>query len=193
MDSKKIALTAVLAALTIILNPAISHISIPAPYFPFIAYEIWEIPLVMIVLVIGFRLGFVVAAINAFFLLAFFPRPVVIGSIIASVAMLLGIFLSYKLLTRNSLPGKGVSSRKIVLGCTIGAIFFRTLIMAFVNFTLMPLPFPLGLSMPLPAVLAFMPFVAIFNITEPLYVVPIAFFVAKAIARNFQNVLRPRE
>lgn len=185
MDSKKVALTAVLAALTIILNPAVSHISIPAPFFPFISYEIWEIPLVMIILLIGFKVGFVIATINAFFLLAFFPRPTTIGAIIASFAMLFGIFFSYKLLKRNLNQDKAVSSKKVMLSCTLGAIVFRTLIMAFVNYAILRYPFPLGLNLPEPAILAFMPFVAIFNLTEPLYVVPISFLIAKTISGNF--------
>ncbi len=185
MDSKKVALTAILSALTIILNPAVSHISIPAPYFPLISYEIWEIPLVMIILLIGFKVGFVAAAINGVFLLAFFPRPTTVGSIIASFAMLLGIFIIYKLLTRNLDQGHAVSSKKIILSSTLGAIIFRTLIMAFVNYSLLRYPFPLGLNLPEPAILAFMPFVAIFNLTEPLYVVPFSFLIAKTITGNF--------
>ncbi len=104
MNSKAIAVTAVFAALTIVLNPAFSKISIPAPFFPFISYEIWEIPIVVVFLLVGFRQGMAVAFINAIVLLLLFPRYTVIGSIIASIAMLSGFYLGYKLINRKNSP-----------------------------------------------------------------------------------------
>jgi riboflavin transporter FmnP len=188
MNSKTVALTAVFGALTIALNPAFSHISIPAPYFPFIAYEIWEIPLIVIFLLVGFKQGAAVAVINGLILLAFFPKFTIIGSVIASICMLSGVYVAFRLTTYRFPQEKTIWTKKLIIACTAGAIVFRTLIMALINYTLLGYPIPFGLHLSQPMILTIMPFIAIFNVTEPLYVIPIGYLIAKALKTRTRNL-----
>ena len=56
------AIVAVFAALTVALN--IMPIRVPAPYAPFLIYEIWEIPIVVAFLLFGPRVGLAVTLVN---------------------------------------------------------------------------------------------------------------------------------
>jgi riboflavin transporter FmnP len=193
MNSKTVALTAVFGSLTIALNPAFSHISIPAPYFPFIAYEIWEIPLIVIFLLVGFKQGAVVALINGLILLAFFPRFTIIGSVIASICMLTGVYVAFRLTTYKFPQEKIKWTKKLVITCTAGAILFRTLIMGIINYTLLGYPVPFGLHLSPQMILTIMPFIAIFNVTEPLYVIPIGYLIANALKTRTQSLQYSKE
>jgi len=55
MDSKTLATIAVFAALTVVLS--LSPVKIPAPYAPFLIYQLWEIPIVAAFLLYGLRVG----------------------------------------------------------------------------------------------------------------------------------------
>ncbi len=74
MQTKSIAAVAVFAAVAIALNPAFSRIAVPAPFFPFISYQIWEIPIVTAFMMIGSRYGVAAALINGLDPLCFLPR-----------------------------------------------------------------------------------------------------------------------
>jgi riboflavin transporter FmnP len=185
MYSKTIALTAVFAALTISLNPAFSGISVPAPFFPYISYEIWEIPLIVIFLLIGFKEGTAVALINAVILLALFPKFTVIGSIIASILMLTGVYVAYRLVIYKNPREKTLWTKDIVIACTVGAIAFRTVFMAIFNYAVLGYPIPFGLHLPPSVILAIIPLIAIFNFTEPLYIVPIGYLIAKVVKKTY--------
>jgi hypothetical protein len=47
MNTRAIAITIAFAALAVVLSPAFSGIAIPAPYLPYLAYQVWEIPVVV--------------------------------------------------------------------------------------------------------------------------------------------------
>jgi riboflavin transporter FmnP len=182
LDSKKIALSAVFAALAVALNP----FSIPAPFFPFISYQFWEIPIIVVFLLVGFREGIFVAAINAVILLTFSPQFVTVGGIIASFSMLLGIFLAFKLASSSIFPERTMWSKRFVFAFTIGGIVFRTIFMTVFNYAMLRYPIPFGLHLSQAYILAIMPPIALFNVTEPLYVVPLGFFIAEAASRGLK-------
>lgn len=99
MDSKTIAVIVVFAALTIALN--LSPVKIPAPYAPFLIYQIWEIPIVAASLLFGLRVGVPISVINTLVLLAVFPGELPTGplyNLVAVLSMILGIFLVQRLL-----------------------------------------------------------------------------------------------
>jgi riboflavin transporter FmnP len=79
MDSKKISILIVFAALTVFLN--ISPIKIPAPYAPFLIYQLWEIPIVTVSLLYGFQMGISVSIINTLILLLIYPGALPTGPI----------------------------------------------------------------------------------------------------------------
>ncbi|MCW3982344.1 MAG: hypothetical protein NWE81_04455 [Candidatus Bathyarchaeota archaeon] len=94
MDSKAIAVTAVFVALTIALN--LSPIKIPAPYAPFLIYQIWEIPIVAAFLLYGPRIGVSISVVNTLLLLGIFPGELPTGpfyNLAAILSMLFGIHL----------------------------------------------------------------------------------------------------
>ncbi len=94
VDSKTIAFVVVFAALTVALN--LSPIKIPAPYAPFLIYQIWEIPIVAAFLLYGPRVGIPISIINTGVLLAIFPGELPTGpfyNLAAVLSMLLGIYV----------------------------------------------------------------------------------------------------
>ena len=71
MNTKRLTLIIVFIALTTALN--IDGPKIPAPYAPFLYYQLWEIPIVVAFLAMGPKAGVTIAVINTLILLAFFP------------------------------------------------------------------------------------------------------------------------
>ena len=95
MDTKAIAITAVFTALTV----ALSRFIVPAPYFPFIFYEIWEIPIVALFLFLSQRYAFLVLVLNTAVSFAFFsalsnPGLNPIFGLVACSSMLFGVLLT---------------------------------------------------------------------------------------------------
>jgi riboflavin transporter FmnP len=180
MDTKIIALTAIFAALAIALNPAISRIAVPAPFFPFLAYTVSEIPIVVVLFLAGYKAGVTAGLISSLAALAFSPTYIVVWGIVAGLSMLTGVYLGYRLAARNVAQEKTPSTMKTVIFCTAGGIIFRTVIMAIQNYALLRYPV-IGLELPESVIVAIMPPIALFNITLVLYVVPISYFIAKTI------------
>ncbi len=187
MDTKRVALVAVFAALAIVLSPSISHISIPSPFFG-LPYQVWEIPIFVAFLVLGTRPGLLIACLASLALVAFHPTLIAVGGVLACFAMLGGFYLAYKLVTRNVPEVAATSTRKIVIATTAGGIIFRTLVMAVQNYFTLSMFLSLqGLdNSPSLIVSFYMPMVAGFNITEPLYVIPLSYLIAKAIGPNLR-------
>jgi riboflavin transporter FmnP len=186
MDTKSIALTAVFAAITVALNPAFSKIAVPAPFFPFLSYQIWEIPIVVAFLLIGYKSGVAVTLINGAILLSFLPNVITFGDVVACLSMLLGIYLAYRLITRKVPKEETLSRRKSVLSYTALGIVFRILIMVIFDYTLLRYPI-IGLNLPESIIIAIIPPIALFNATEPLYTIPLGYFIAKTVGKNLKT------
>ena len=187
MDTKRVALIAVFAALSIILSPGISRISIPSPFFG-LPYQVWEIPIFVAFLLLGAKPGLFVACLGSLALVAFQPTFIAVAGVLACFAMLGGFYLAYKLVTRNVPIGMTPSTRKTVIATTAGGIIFRTWVMAVQNYYTLPLVLPLmGYEVSQSLMLGvIIPLVALFNVTEPLYVIPVSYFLAKAIGSNLK-------
>jgi len=183
MNSKRLALVAVFAALAIILSPGISRISIPSPFFG-LPYQVWEIPIFVAFLLFGPKFGLFVAGVGSAALIAFQPSLLAAAGVLAFFAMLGGSYLAYKLVTHNVAKGITPSTRKTVIAITAGAIIFRTWVMAVQNYYMLQLVYTSMTQSFLVSVV--IPLVALFNITEPLYVIPVSYFVAKAIGSNLK-------
>ena len=98
MNTKKLALTIVFAALTVALNPAFTYIAFMAPYAPGLIYQIWEIPIVVAFLIIGPIAGIAISLLNTVVLLAVFPGILPTGpfyNLAATLSMQVGIFAAY--------------------------------------------------------------------------------------------------
>lgn len=62
MDSKTIATIAIFTALSVVL--VLSPAKVPAPYAPFLKYQVWEIPIVAAFLLYGPQVGVAISVMN---------------------------------------------------------------------------------------------------------------------------------
>jgi riboflavin transporter FmnP len=185
MNTKKLTLTIVFAALTVALNPAISGIGVPAPYAPFLIYGLWEIPIVAAFLLIGFKSGFAATVLNAIVLFAFFPGPLPLGpfyNFIAIISTMSGVYLAQKLVTLKSSQVKNAAI--VATAATLLGIVFREITMTVVNYITLRYSYPIGFGMPELGIIGFLPLGALFNGTVVLYTIPIAYAITKTIQKS---------
>jgi riboflavin transporter FmnP len=194
MNSKTITITIVFTALTVALNPVFTGIGVPAPYMPFLIYQIWEIPIVAAFLLISPKSGVVISILNAAVLLALFPGALLLGplyNLIAILSMLSGIYVAHRILTHGILREKTknvtlqLETKLITLSTVIG-ITFRVGIMSIVNYVVLRYPPPIGYSTPEAAIIATLPLIGLFNATLALYTIPLGHFIADAIRSNLK-------
>ena len=187
LNTKNLAATTVFAALTVALN--LSPIKFPAPYLPFLYYQVWEIPIVVAFLLFGPITGVSVSIINTAALLALFPGALPTGPIynlIAALSMLTGIYCAQWLTKSLDKKQKEVF---LMVTVTLLGVALRVVVMSFVNWELIRYPPPVGFSMPEEVVVAIMPFVALFNGSLAAYTVPAGYFLAKTISRGIKTPL----
>ncbi|MEM3566168.1 MAG: hypothetical protein QXK18_04780 [Candidatus Bathyarchaeia archaeon] len=176
-SAKTIAVIAVFAALTIALN--LSPIKIPAPYAPYLIYQVWEIPIVAAFLLYGFLAGIAIAVLNTLVLLMVYPGMLLTGplyNLAAVISMLIGISIQ-KIIHKN------LQANRQILAAVLTAfgIVFRVGIMTVVNWAFLRYPPPVGFGMPEPAIIMSLPFIAVFNATLALYTIPLGYVIAEAI------------
>ena len=183
--SRRISLVALFTTLALVLNLLVS---VPAPYAGFLFYEIWEIPILLSVFLLGFWSGVTVAALNTFVLEALKPGPLPSGpfyNFIAEVSMFLGVVLVLSFSRR-----RGWSSAAVAGASTAVGLGTRTAVMTVVNAIVLPLPYPLGFG---PFVTAsqvpwYLVLIGVFNATTALYTVPIAYSVSRTVLRRYGRV-----
>jgi riboflavin transporter FmnP len=194
MNTKTIAITIVFAALTVALNPVFTGIGVPAPYAPFLIYQIWEIPIVAAFLLINPKSGIAISILNAAALLALFPGALLLGpfyNLVAVLSMLSGIYIVHKILTHGISQEKTknvalqLETKLITLSTVIG-ITFRVGIMSVVNYIVLRYPPPIGYSTPEAAIIASLPLIGLFNATLALYTIPLGHVIADAIRSNLK-------
>jgi riboflavin transporter FmnP len=130
LNSKSIAAIIVFTALTLALN--LSPIKIPAPYAPFLIYQIWEIPIVAAFVLYGPKVGVPVAIINTLVLLIIFPGALPTGpfyNLAAVLSMLIGIYIVQRVAFAFSSP-----NNEYVIDATAYLIFaMLSVIAAFIQ------------------------------------------------------------
>jgi len=183
-------MTIAFAAVTVVLNPAISGVGVPFPPLHSLIYNVWEIVIIAAFLLMGFKSGISVALINAVFLFAVFPGPTksiyALGNTVAVSSMMVGIFFANKLITQRGNQEKSpIGVRKITLS-TILAIILRVMVMAPIMYAILHY----GVLAPkIPdsyIITVVLPLQAVYNITIVLYTIPIGYFLAKAVSRNLK-------
>ncbi len=187
MNTREIATTIIFTALTIVSNP----IRIPTLYWPGFFYRIWEIPIVVTFLLFGPKIGISVAALNVVAQIMLFP--VSVGylaypwGLVATLTMLLGVHLALGFIGRTS-QEKTPRKRTAVLYITALGIAFRAGIMPFVDYAVYHslLPLALGHTIPEAYVLGLMPGIVAFNLTVPLYTIPIGYLLAKKVSTSLE-------
>lgn len=200
MNTKVLALVIVFAALTIALNPTVSGIGVPAPYLPFLVYQIWEIPIVVLFLLVGSKYAIPIAILNAFVLLALFIGPGGLPAgpfynLAAILSTLLGIYLVERIFSFRKVGQTETSYKSgslLVVAATAIAIIMRVALMSVVNYVTLRYPFPIGYSTPEPGIIAILPLIGLFNATLALYTVPLGYFIANIVKKTLGVHLRLR-
>jgi len=189
MNTKTIALIIVFAALTVVFT----QIKIPAPYAPFLMYQLWEIFIVAAFVLISPKASVAIAILNAFALLAISPGALLMGpfyNLFAVLSMLLGVYMAYRIINYMHAADENKSTPRyktnlIMASTSLGSVF-RVAVMSVVNYTVLRFPAPIGYSMPEIAILGSLPVIAFFNFTVALYTVPIAQVLSIAIKKNLR-------
>ena len=179
MNPKTIAIIAVFSALSIALS--LSPLKFPAPYAPFLYYQLWEIPIVVAFLLYGTRIGISIPVINTLVLFAFFQGGLPAGPLynfIAIVSTLLGVYLIQK--TMGNRFSKGKETILTTLSTMLGVIT-RVAVMTVVNWIVLPMDAPFGYSVPPDALAGYVGTTAFFNATIVLYTIPLGYVIARAI------------
>lgn len=182
--SRRISLVALFTALALVLN---FLISIPAPFADFLLYEVWEVPILISLLVLGLWGGTTVAVLNTIVLEAIKPGPLPTGPIynlLAELAMFVGVVAAMRLADRMG-KGPGLT----ILAATALGVATRTAVMTVVNGLVLAMPYPLGFGSfgvtqaQVPALLVL---IGVFNATTALYTVPVAFSVWRALPSRYR-------
>ena len=192
MNTKTLALSIIFTALTLAIN--LAGPKIPAPYAPFLIYQLWEIPIVFTFLALGLLAGLITAGINTLILLVYFPGFLPFGplyNLFAVLAMMLGVFVPYLISTRgckkeNLSTFLRQHSKIITISATALGIIFRVAVTSATNYFLLQQAPPVGLSYPADAALAFLPLSILFNATVALYTIPIAIAITVAVSSKIK-------
>ena len=188
MKTKTLSLIIVFVALTLALN--LAGPKFPAPYAPFLYYELWEIPIVFTFLALGALAGLITAGMNAIILLIYFPGFLPFGplyNLFAMLAMMLGVFIPYLISTRGC-KKENLSLflrqhlKMIIISSTALGIIMRIAVTSATNYFLLQQSAPVGLSYTPEAALAFLPLSVLFNATVALYTIPIAITITAAVS-----------
>lgn len=192
MNTKTLALSIIFTALTLAIN--LAGPKIPAPYAPFLIYQLWEIPIVFTFLALGLLAGLITAGINTLILIVYFPGFLPFGplyNLFAVLAMMLGVFVPYLISTRGC-KKENLSTflrqhiKIITISATALGIIFRVAVTSATNYFLLQQAPPVGLSYPADAALAFLPLSILFNATVALYTIPIAIAITVAVSSKIK-------
>ncbi|PDM26756.1 hypothetical protein CP083_02285 [Candidatus Bathyarchaeota archaeon B24-2] len=184
MNSRTIATVAVFSALTVALN--LSPFKIPAPYAPFLYYQIWEIPIVTAFLLFGPLVGLYVSIINTLVLLIYFPGALPVGplyNLAAILGMLLGVYVAQKVVSRRS----SIKNELVfILSSTVLGVISRVLIMSVVNWAFLRYPYPIGFELPEEVIVMMLPVIGFFNATLAMYTIPVGYVLARTISYSIK-------
>jgi riboflavin transporter FmnP len=181
-DARRITIIAIFAALSIVLN--LSKVNYPAPFAPYLIYQIWEIPIVAAFLLFGPKIGVITSIINTLVLLVIFPGALPTGplyNLAALLSMLMGIYIVHRV---ASLSSRKVRGTTLMFFSTATGLTTRVGMMTLVNSTFLPQPPPIGFGIPTPALLAALPLIGFFNATLALYTIPLGYFLTRAVCSS---------
>jgi len=182
--SRQLSLIALLTAIAIILNLAISF---PAPFAGFLDYEVWEVPIVLALLLMGPRSGITVALLNSAVLELVKPGALPTGPLY-NFAAIVSMFLGILTAQRAAASRRSRIAALLALSTALG-VLTRTAIMTVVNAIILPLPYPIGFgsfgvtTSEVPALLVL---IGLFNFTVALYTIPLAYSIQRAIGNRYR-------
>lgn len=186
--SRWLSLVALFTALAVVLN----GLTVPAPFATFLLYGIWEIPVLLALLLLGFWGGAAVAALNGLALEFVNPGGLPTGPLynfIAEVSMFAGVMAVQALAKR-----RGWGRVPLVAGATAGGALTRTGTMTLVNYMVLAQPYPIGFGsfgVTQAAVPGLLVLIGAFNVTVALYTIPAAFSVLSAVMSRSKSGPQP--
>jgi riboflavin transporter FmnP len=198
MNTKKLALIIIFTALAL----SLSQIKIPAPYAPFLYYQIWEIPIMVAFILISPLAGTAVALMNTLFLFAIFPGELPTGpayNLAAILSMQAGILIT-ELIIKKIAKKQHTNettlqySKKWITTSTAMGIITRVLFMTVVLYFAIPQPAPIGFGFGQELTVSLLPAEAFFNATIAVYTIPFGYLIANTVKRyvklNLNNGLK---
>lgn len=189
MNAKAVALCSMFTAIAIILD------RVRIPTLPGqVQFYFWEIPIVIALLLFGFKLGFSVAVLSALGQALIFPRALgflfPIWSIIVMSTLIVGVNVAYRILAWRASKSSGLKSFRIapVVCLTASAIVFRLAPSPFINFFMYKYMMPL-IGAPIlsdATIIGMIPWLLAFDTILVLYTVPTSHAMAKIINKNLK-------
>ncbi|XHH08303.1 MAG: ECF transporter S component [Candidatus Bathyarchaeia archaeon] len=187
MNAKSIAVCSIFVAIAVVLG----RFAVPIPILPF---YFWEIPIVVALLLYGFKMGFSVAAISIFIQAIIYPKAIgiffPIWNLIAMSTTLVAIALIQWYITRKATDGLQTKKQRVnrvmlYLGATLG---LRLAIMPFVNYVMYKYMLPLAIGKVYTDVylIALIPTWLIFDAILVLYTVPTSYMIAKRVSNDLK-------
>lgn len=202
MNTKKLSLTIVFAALAIALNPAFTYIALNFPFAPGLIYQVWEIPIVVAFLIISPISGLAIALLNTAVLFVVFPGALPTGpayNLAATLSMQVGIFaaltIGKKISCSKNKDTNVLFHAKWATVSTAFGVLTRVAFMSVVLYFALPQPSPIGygnFGFDQATTILFLPAAAFFNATIALYTIPIAFLIAQRVQKVLHLTL-PQE
>ena len=189
MNTKTLATIIVFVALAVAIDAFVPHIPFPVPLYSYLYYNLWEIPIVVIFMLYGLKTAVPVAVLNAFILVIIFPGSLISGpfyNLIAVLSMLIGVFAAYKIATYKCSKEKLIPFLKkhelgLGISMTTLGVTTRIIITTISNYYLIAQTPPIGFGFSHDAIIAFLPFSALFNGTQALFTIPVALATSIAV------------
>jgi len=172
-QSRRIAVMAVLAPVAYLLS---LQPKIPFPPLPFLALELWEVPVYFALLFYDFRTALGVEAI-VFLVIMSTESYLLLGPVYNLIAVLLTM-LGYMFAERLS---AGWSKLGVATG-----VAFRVAGMSLVNWSLLRYPPPVGFSIPVPVLDATLWLYGVFNAVVAAYSLTLALLLNTAVRRSLK-------
>ncbi|MBI2185291.1 MAG: ECF transporter S component [Thaumarchaeota archaeon] len=183
-----IAALSLFSALAVVLRA--SPLRIPAPFAPFLIFEIWEVPIVLALLLLGPKGGYGAGIVVLLLGSALSGGPLPTGQLynfVAFSSMMAGIIAAKAVYTKlEKILGERRASRAVL--ATVFGLIVRVGIMAPLMSILLPMPFPLGFSIPARAMPATITSIVLFNSIVSLYTVPLAYAVIDAVTARTKTL-----
>jgi riboflavin transporter FmnP len=193
LNTKKLSLTIIFAALAIALNPTFTYIGFYAPFAQGLIYQIWEIPIVVAFLIISPMAGLAISLLNTAVLFAIFPGILPTGpayNLAATLSMQVGIFAAFaigkKIACKKNPDTSVLFQPKWAILSTVFGILTRVAFMSVILYFALPQPPPIGFAnfgFDQRATLLYLPAAAFFNATLALYTIPIGFLIAQRVQK----------
>ena len=195
MNARSIALIATFAAIAIALNT----VRIPTIYWPGFSYHFNEIPIVVAFLLFGPKIGVLVGVLHLAGQEALFPvGPVGIVvypmGFMALLVMLFGIYLAIRFIIYKVAPEMPIDEKKRTIYLTAFAAVCRGAVMPLIAYGVLYrflLPLVLGTPIPEAYIAALVPSFVLYNVTVPLYTIPISYVIARRVSNYLKLEAEP--